>query len=82
MRQNFLLHITLQKHFKTEYIKYIVECLNEEFERYVMVRLKWKSKPKIESALIILNFPFSVVFVYSKNYFNNNESRYCWQTLS
>ena len=82
MRQNFLLHITLQKHFKIEYIKYIVECLNEEFERYVMVRLKWTSKPKIESALIILNFPFSVIFVYSKNYFNNNESRYCWQTLS
>ena len=65
--------------FRTEDIENIVECLNDEFEIYAMSRLKWSSKPKIESGHITLNFPFSVAFVYSKN---NNESRYCWQTLS
>ena len=37
-----------------------------------MSRLKWTSKPKFESGRISPNFPFSVVFVYSKN---------CWKTL-
>ena len=50
----------------------------EEFERFAMSRLKWTSRPKIESGCITLYFSFSVVFVYSKD--NNNESRYCWQT--
>ena len=45
----------------------------EEFERFAMSRLKWTSKPKIESGCITLYFPFSFVFVYSKD--NNNESR-------
>ena len=40
-----------------------------------MSRLKWISKLKIESSLITADFPFNVVFVYSKS--NNNESRYC-----
>ena len=63
--------------------KYIVECLNKEFEKFAMSRLKWISKHKTESGCITLDFAFSgffSVFVYSKN--NNNESRYCWQTLS
>ena len=66
--------------FRTEDIEYIVECLNEEFERFAMTRLEWISKTKIDSGLITTDFPFCVVFVYSKN--NNNDSRYCWQTLS
>ena len=74
--------IFLKKLFRTEDIENIIECLNEEFERYAMSRLKWISKPKIENGRITPDFPFSVVFVYSKDYFNKNESRYCWQTLS
>ena len=66
--------------FRTEDIEYIVECLNEEFERFAMSRLKWTSKLKIESGFITPDFPLSVVFIYSKD--NSNESRYCWQTLS
>ena len=61
-------------------IECIIECLNEEFERFAMSRLKWISKPTIECGRITPDFPLSVVFVYSNN--NNNESRYCWQTLS
>ena len=62
----------LQKQFRTKDIKYILECLNEEFGRFAMSRLKGISKPKIERGCITPNFPFSVVFIYSKN--NNNES--------
>ena len=65
--------------FSAEDIECIAECFNEQFERFSMSRLKWISKPKIENSLITTDFPFSIVFVYSKN--NNNESRYCWQTL-
>ena len=61
------------KQFRTEDIKYITECLNEEFERLGMSRLKLISKSKIKCGCITSDFPFSVVFVYSKS--NNNESR-------
>ena len=73
-----------KKQFKTEDIEYIVECLNKEFERFTMSRLKWISKPRIESGCITPDFPFGVVFIYSNNNNNNNnnESRCCWQTLS
>ena len=66
--------------FRTEDIEYIIECLNEEFERFAMSRLEWISKTEIDSGLITTDFLFSVVFVYSKN--NNSDSRCCWQTLS
>ena len=56
-----------------------IEYIFEEFERFAMSRLKWISKPKIESGRITPDFPFSVFFVYSKN--NNNMSRCFWQTL-
>ena len=72
--------ICSKKQFRTDNIKYVLKCLNEEFERFVMLRLKWISKPKIESGRITPDLPFSVVFVYSKS--NYNKSRYCWQTLS
>ena len=62
--------IRSKKQFRTNDIEYIVECLNEKFEKYAMSRLKWASKPKIESDRITPNFPFSVVFVYSENCFN------------
>ena len=58
-------------------IEYIAECLNEEFEKFAMSRLKWISKPQIESGCITSDFPFSVIFVYNKN--NDNESRHCCQ---
>ena len=64
-----------KKQLRTEEIKYIVECLNEEFKRFAMSRLKWISKSKIESGRIVPDFPFSVVFAYSKN--NNKEFIYC-----
>ena len=73
--------ICSRKQFRTEDIENIIECLNERFQRFAMSRLKWSSKPKIESGRITLGFPFSVVFVYSKNN-DNNEFRLCWQTLS
>ena len=72
----------LKKLFRTEDIENIVECLNDEFEEYTMSRMKWASKPKIGSSRVTPNFPFSVVFVYSKDYFSNSESRYCLKTLS
>ena len=50
-----------------EDIKNIIECLNEEFEKFATSRLKWISKLKIESGRIISAFPFSAAFVYSKN---------------
>ena len=56
--------ICSKKQFRTENIEYIVECLNEEFERFFMSRLKWISKPKIKSGCNTPDFPFSVVFVY------------------
>ena len=68
--------ICSKKQFRTADVEYIVECLNEEFERFAMLKLKWISKPKIKSGCITPDFIFSVVFVYSKN--NNNDSRYCW----
>ena len=49
--------------FRTEDIKNFVECLNDEFQKYAMSKLKWVSKPKIESGCIAPDFPFSVVFV-------------------
>ena len=73
--------IRSKEQFKTENIENIIECLNEEFKRFAMLRLKWSSRPKIESGCITLDFSFSVVFVYSDNS-KNNKSRYCWQTLS
>ena len=63
-----------KKQFRADDIEYIVGCLNKEFERLVMSRFKWISKPKIESGRITPDFPFSVVFVYCKN--SNIESRY------
>ena len=53
--------IRSKKQFRTNDIAYIVECLNEKFEKYAMPRLKWASKPKIESDRITPNFPFSAV---------------------
>ena len=38
--------ICAKKQFRTVNIDYIVECLNKEFERFAMSRLKWISKPK------------------------------------
>ena len=73
--------IRSKKQFKTENNENIIECLNEEFKRFAMLRLKWSWRPKIESGYITPDFPFSVAFVYSNNS-NNNKSRYCWQTLS
>ena len=61
------------KQFRTEDTKYVVECLNEEFERFSMSRLKLISISGIKSGCITSDFPFSVAFVYSKS--NNNESR-------
>ena len=58
-------------------IEYIAECLNEEFEKFAMSRLKWISKPQIESGCITSDFPFGAIFVYNKN--NDNESRHCCQ---
>ena len=69
-----------KKQFRSKDIEYIVQCLNEEFDRFPKSRFKWILKTKIESRRVKSDFLFSVVFVYSKN--NNNESRYCWQTLS
>ena len=94
--QNMRIAISSKKQFRTEDIEYIVNCLNEEFERYAL-------KPKIKSSRYNADFPLSVIFVYSKNKivltinknntkrkicvittaFNlNNGSRYCWQTMS
>ena len=64
--------IRSKKQLRTGDIEHIVEFLNEEFEKYAMSRLKWTSKPEFESGLISPNFPFSVVFVYTKN---------CWKIL-
>ena len=64
--------IRSKKQLRTDDIEHIVEFLNEEFEKYAMSRLKWTSKPEFESGLISPNFPFSVVFVYTKN---------CWKIL-
>ena len=55
--------IRSKKQFRTMNIKYIAECLNEEFENFTMLILKWVSKPSIESGCITLDFPFSVIFV-------------------
>ena len=74
--------ICSKKLFRTEDIENIIRCLIEELERYALSRLKWTSKPKIESGRITLDFPFSVVFVYNKEHLNKSESRYRWQTLS
>ena len=79
--QNMRIAISSKKQFRTEDIEYIVNCLNEEFERYAISRLKWTLKPKIKSSRYNADFPLSVILVYSKNYFNNG-SRYCWQTMS
>ena len=59
--------ICSEKRFMAEDIKNIIECLNEEFEKFATSRLKWISKLKIESGRITSAFPFSAVFVYSKN---------------
>ena len=59
--------ICSKKRFMTEDIKNIIECLNEEFEKFATSRLKWISKLKVESGHITSAFPFSAVFVYSKN---------------
>ena len=64
--------IRSKKQFKTENVENIIECLNEKFKRFAMSRLKWSSRPKIESGCITLDFPFSVVFVYSNNSNNNS----------
>ena len=53
----------LGKMFRAEDIKIIVECLNNEFEKYAILRLKWTSKHKIESSCISPDFPFSLIFV-------------------
>ena len=42
-----------KKQFRTEDI---AECLNEEFEKFAKSRLKWISKPTIESGHITSNF--------------------------
>ena len=48
--------IRSKKQFTTDDIKYIFECLNDEFERFALSRLKWISKPKIESSRILQIF--------------------------
>ena len=45
--------ICSKKELRTEDTENIIECLNEEFERFVMSRLKWTSKPKTESGHIV-----------------------------
>ena len=45
--------ICSKKEFRTEDAENIIECFNEEFERFVMSRLKWTSKPKTESGHIV-----------------------------
>ena len=52
-----------KKKFRTEDIWYIVECLNEEFERFDMSRLKWTSKPNIERGCVTSDFPLNDVFI-------------------
>ena len=54
---------SLQKLFTIEDIEYIVECLNDEFEKYAMSRLKWTSKPKIENSGISFVFISFVMFL-------------------
>ena len=46
--------ILSKEQFRTKDIEYIADCLNEEFEKFAMSRLKWVSKPKIESGCITL----------------------------
>ena len=58
-----MIAICSKKQFRTADIEYIVECLNEEFERFAMSRLKWISKPKIESGRILQIF-YLVLFLF------------------
>lgn len=59
--------IRSKKQFRTEDIETIVECFNSEFEKYALSKLGWLSKFDIENGRTTFDFPFSVVFVYSKN---------------
>ena len=65
--QSMRIAISSKKQFRIEDMEYIVNCLNEEFERYAMSRLRWTLKPKIKSSRYNADFPLSVIFVYSKN---------------
>lgn len=39
--QNMRIVIRSKPQFRTEDIDYIVECLNDKFEKYAMFKLKW-----------------------------------------
>ena len=53
--------------FRTENIETIVECFSCEFERFALSKLGWLPKVELENGRTASDFPFSVVFVYTKN---------------
>ena len=53
--------------FRTENIETIVECFSCEFGRFALSKLGWLSKVELENGRTTSDFPFSVVFVYTKN---------------
>lgn len=59
--------ICSKKLFRTEDIETIVKCFGCEFERFALSKLGWLPKIGIESCRTTSDFPFSAVFVYSKN---------------
>ena len=62
--------------FSIEDTEIVVECFRYEFERFAISKLEWLSKFEIENGCSKSDFPFSVVFVYTKNT-GTSEPRYC-----